>query len=119
MTDEEKGPYQFVFLQESDNMNGLVHEMVRGLHELQLGFRGELTMSEQMEGLANALYLEKLPMWWVKLGFASTRPFKSWRVNLHERYLQLEDWINDPLNIPKADLERLMWVTSMSGVFSM
>ena len=41
-------------------------------------------------------------MRWVKLGFASTRPLKSWRVNLQERYQQLDDWINDPLNIPKA-----------------
>ena len=38
----------------------------------------------------------------MKLGFASTRPLKSWRVNLQERYQQLDDWINDPLNIPKA-----------------
>merc|ERR1719359_1706496 len=89
-------------------MNGLVHEMVRGLNELQLGFRGELTMSEQMESLANALYQEQLPMWWVKLGFASTRPLRSWRVNLQERCTQLEDWINDPLNIPKVvDISRL------------
>jgi len=102
MTDEEKGPYQYVFLQECDYMNGLIYEMVRGLSELQLGFKGELTMSEGMEGLANSLYLEILPMWWVKLGFPSTRPLKSWRVNLQERCAQLDDWINDPLNIPKV-----------------
>jgi len=89
-------------------MNGLVFEMVRGLQELQLGFKGELTMSEVMEELANALYAEKLPTWWVKLGFASTRPLKSWRVNLQDRCSQLDDWINDPLNIPKVvDISRL------------
>jgi len=108
MSDEEKGPYQFVFLQECEYMNGLVYEMVRGLQELQLGFKGELTMSEVMEDLANCLYAEKLPMWWVKLGFASTRPLKSWRVNLQDRCAQLDDWINDPLNIPKVvDISRL------------
>merc|ERR1719245_99998 len=108
MSEEEKGPYQFVFLQECEYMNGLVYEMVRGLQELQLGFKGELTMSEVMEDLANALYAEKLPMWWVKLGFASTRPLKSWRVNLQERCAQLDDWINDPLNIPKVvDISKL------------
>jgi len=108
MSDEEKGPYQFVFLQECEYMNGLVFEMVRGLQELQLGFKGELTMSEVMEELANALYAEKLPTWWVKLGFASTRPLKSWRVNLQDRCSQLDDWINDPLNIPKVvDISRL------------
>merc|ERR1719253_1227310 len=59
-------------------------------------------MSEVMEDMAKCLYSEKLPMWWVKLGFASTRPLKSWRVNLQERYAQLDEWINDPLNIPKV-----------------
>merc|ERR1719197_1073514 len=108
ISDEEKGPYQYVFLQECDYMNGLVYEMVRGLAELMLGFKGELTMSEQMESLANCLFAEKLPMWWVKLGFPSTRPLRSWRVNLQDRCTQLDDWIADPLNIPKVtDISRL------------
>lgn len=108
LTDEEKGPYQFVLLQECDYMNALVSEMVRGLGELQLGFRGELTMSEQMEQIADALYNETLPIWWVKLGFPSTRPLRSWVANLKERCAQLDDWIADPLNVPKVvDLSRL------------
>lgn len=89
-------------------MNGLVYEMVRGLAELQLGFKGELTMSEQMESLADSLYMEKLPMWWVKLGFASTRTLTSWLLNLKERVVQLDEWIGDPLNIPKVvDIAKL------------
>merc|ERR1719197_1665123 len=65
-------------------------------------------MSEVMEDLANALYLEKLPFWWAKLGFPSTRPLRSWRVNLQDRCVQLDEWINDPLNIPKVvDISRL------------
>jgi dynein heavy chain len=108
MTDEAKGPYQYVFLQECDSMNGLVFEMTRGLSELQLGFKGELTMSPQMEYLAECLWTEKLPMWWVKLGFPSTRPLRSWRLNLQERCVQLDDWVNDPLNIPKVvDVSKL------------
>jgi dynein heavy chain len=102
MPDEEKGPYQYVFIQECDLMNGLINEMVRGLQELVLGFKGELTMSEQMETLFMSLYNEKLPFWWVELGFPSTRPLRSWRFNLQERYTQLEDWTNDPVNIPKV-----------------
>merc|ERR1719267_182432 len=108
MSEEEKGPYQYVFIQECDMMNSLIYEMVRGLAELMLGFKGELTMSEQMEGLATCLFQEKLPMWWVKLGFPSTRPLRSWRMNLQERCVQLDDWIADPLNIPKVvDISRL------------
>jgi len=108
LSDEEKGPYQFVFMQECDCMNGLVYEMVRGLSELQQGFKGELTMSEQMEQLADALYRETLPTWWIKLGFPSTRPLRSWLMNLKDRCSQLEEWINDPLNIPKVvDVSKL------------
>merc|ERR1719174_2263774 len=95
MSDEEKGPYQFVFIQECDYMNGLIYEMVRGLAELTLGFKGELTMSEQMESLAESLYNEKLPRWWVQLGFPSTRSLRSWRINLQDRCVQLDDWIAD------------------------
>jgi dynein heavy chain, axonemal len=42
MSDEERGPYQFCFLQECTLMNALVGEMVRSLEELQLGFKGNL-----------------------------------------------------------------------------
>jgi len=108
MTDEEKGPYQYVFLQECESMENLLYEMVRGLQELVLGFKGELTMSEQMETLKDKLYLQKLPYWWEKLGFPSTRPLLSWRVNLQERFGQLDDWIADMVNIPKVtDISKL------------
>ena len=53
----------------------------------------------------------RLCLRWVKLGFASTRPLKSWRVNLQERYQQLDDWINDPLNIPKASISNQLHIS--------
>lgn len=46
--EENQGPYQNVFIQEMDVMNILLTEMVRSLKELQLGFMGELTMSDAM-----------------------------------------------------------------------
>jgi len=54
-----------------------------------------------------------MPRWCVELEkkldvFASTRSLKSWRVNLQDRCLQLDDWVNDPLNVPKVvDIARL------------
>lgn len=50
------------FSQEMDVMNTLLAEIVRSLKELQLGFAGELTMSDAMEGLMDALYLDKVRM---------------------------------------------------------
>ncbi|CAE7514107.1 ODA4 [Symbiodinium pilosum] len=108
LSEEERGPYQFVMMQECDCMNCLVQEMVRGLNELQQGFKGELTMSEHMEQLAEALAEQTLPLWWVKLGFPSTRPLRSWLVNLKDRCAQLDDWYAEPIHIPKVvDVSKL------------
>ena len=63
---EEQGPYQNVFMQEMEVMNVLVTEIVRSLKELQLGFAGELTMSDAMENLQDSLYLDRIPASWAK-----------------------------------------------------
>jgi len=83
-------------------MNKLIGEMVRSLGELTLGFKGELQMSEDMEQLAGALFRETIPPKWQKNGFPTTRTLNAWLTNLKERCQQLDDWIGDPLNIPKV-----------------
>ncbi|OXB72395.1 UNVERIFIED_CONTAM: hypothetical protein H355_012867 [Colinus virginianus] len=70
--DEEKGPYQHVFLQECECMNVLVTEMERSLMELELGFKGELTMSSGMEDLAENLLLDRIPPTWTKIQVESS-----------------------------------------------
>jgi dynein heavy chain len=108
LSDEEKGPYQFVFLQECTYMGALTGEMIRSLLELQLGFKGELTMSAPMEALLNSLYMEKIPPYWSKLAFPSTRPLATWITNLADRCAQLDEWCNDPVVIPKVvDVSKL------------
>ena len=57
---EEKGPYQNVFIQECEWMNLLLNEIRRSLVELNLGFAGELTMSDAMDGLLTSLFLDKV-----------------------------------------------------------
>jgi dynein heavy chain len=59
---DEIGPFQNVILQECDRMNSLVAEIVRSLVELDLGFKGDLTISEAMEDLANALYFDRFEL---------------------------------------------------------
>ena len=105
---DEKGPYQYVFLQECDCMNHLVRVMRRSLEELQLGFRGELTMSEAMEQLAGCLNMDQIPPRWLKASFPTNRALGSWISNLKERCVQLEEWCNDPASVPKVvDLSKL------------
>lgn len=47
----EFSPYVMVAIQESERMNNLLAEMKRSLAELDLGLKGDLTMTEPMERL--------------------------------------------------------------------
>lgn len=105
---EEMGPYQNVFIQECETMNGLLVEIVRSLNELQLGFAGELTMSDSMEAVQESLFLDRVPKSWEKLAFPSMRPLGSWLTNLEARLQQLEEWTQNP-----ADIPRVTWLSGM------
>lgn len=59
--DEERGPFQNVFLQECEYMNQLIFEILNSLQLLQLAFNGELTMTEQMEKLMDSIFLNRVP----------------------------------------------------------
>ena len=91
-------------------MDGLLEEMVRSLLELELGFKGDLTMSDSMETLTRELYMETVPASWAKRAFPSQRPLGGWLHNLQERINQLQDWIANPLETPR--------VTWLSGLFN-
>jgi dynein heavy chain len=99
---DEQGPYQNVFIQEMDVMNVLLREIRRSIKELQLGFAGELTMSEPMELLMDSLYLDVLPTTWAKRSWPSLRPLASWSTNFNDRLQQLEEWMGAPQDIPKV-----------------
>jgi dynein heavy chain len=99
---EELGPYQNVFMQEMDVMNILLAEIMRSLKELQLGFAGELTMSDAMDGLKTSLYLDRIPAAWQKRAWPSLRPLSSWLTDFNLRLNQLEEWQNNPADIPKV-----------------
>jgi dynein heavy chain len=107
---EEQGPYQNVFMQEMDVMNVLLAEIMRSLRELALGFAGELTMSDAMDNLKNSLYLDRIPPTWQKRAWPSMRGLSSWLNDFSLRLTQLEEWQNNPADIPK--------VTWLSGLFN-
>lgn len=105
---EDMGPYQNVFLQECDAMNVLLAEITRSLSELQLGFAGELTISDAMEAVQDSLFLDRVPKSWEKFAYPSLRPLGSWFVNLEQRLQQLEEWTQNPSEIP-----RVTWISGM------
>lgn len=97
---DEIGPYQNVFIQEMDIMNVLLAEIKRSIKELQLGFAGELTMSEAMEDLMMSLYMDRVPVTWAKRAWPSLKSLGSWAKNFSDRLAQLEEWSNNPSDIP-------------------
>ncbi|XP_060795606.1 dynein axonemal heavy chain 9-like [Neoarius graeffei] len=98
---EERSPYVVVALQECERMNMLTQEIKRSLKILNLGLKGELTMTSDMENLQNAIYLEQVPDSWTKLAYASTSGLTLWFTDLLCRIRELESWTSD-FNLPSV-----------------
>ena len=106
----EIGPFQNFLLQECQRMNALIEESSRTLLELDQGFRGELMMSDAMEDLAHALFLDRVPSAWEACAYPSLRNLGGWLTDLHKRIQQLSDWVAFPSEIP-----HVVWI---SGLFN-
>ena len=61
LSDEDRGPYQNVFIQECEVIAKLIKEIIRSLAEIELANKGELTMTEQMETLMGEIFVNKVP----------------------------------------------------------
>ncbi len=107
-TEDSRGPFQNVFMLECEQMKRLIGTIQRSLHELGLGFAGELTMSEEMDTLMLALFLDRVPATWSRIAWPSMRPLASWLVNLQARVAQLMDWTSNPTDIP-----RVTWISGL------
>ena len=109
---DEAGPFQNVFLQECEAMNLLVKHIRTTLEELGAGFRGEMTMSSDMEKLMTDLCSFNIPKAWQvrPFAFASLRALPSWLTNLIQRVTQLSEWSVSPMDPP-----RCTWI---SGLFN-
>ncbi|NXC25245.1 DYH9 protein, partial [Campylorhamphus procurvoides] len=92
---EQRTPYAVVALQECERMNILTGEIKRSLLELELGLKGELTMTSDMESLQNALFLDMVPESWVRRSYPSTASLGTWFADLLARISELETWTGD------------------------
>jgi dynein heavy chain len=102
LSEDGRTPYQNAFMQECEYMNILIRTIVASLADIELAFKGELTMTEQMEHLMENIALNRVPATWAKYGFTSQRGLGSWLDNLKQRLDQLNAWKDDPINIPKV-----------------
>lgn len=121
--EDQRGPYQNAFLQECEYMNALIKAIVSSLAEIELAFKGELTMTEKMEALMGAIFLNQVPAPWAKLAFPSSRGLGSWLDNLRQRLEQLNMWKEDPVKTPTVTfLNRLFnpqsFLTAIKQVYA-
>uniref|UniRef100_A0A8D2LWB2 AAA+ ATPase domain-containing protein n=1 Tax=Varanus komodoensis TaxID=61221 RepID=A0A8D2LWB2_VARKO len=105
----ERTPYILVCFQECERMNMLIHEIRRSLKELDLGLKGELAVSAEMEQLQAALFFDSLPDTWMKLAYPSTCSLTQWYSDLLLRCRELDSWAQD-LTLPGV-----VWI---SGFFN-
>ncbi|XP_032583049.1 dynein beta chain, ciliary-like [Drosophila sechellia] len=120
-----QGPYIIVAFQECERMNNLMTELRRSLNELDLGFKGELTISSGMEDLMVCLYMDQVPEQWTKLTYPSMLGPQSCFSDLMLRLRELEGWVADfrmPSSIwlagffnPQSLLTAIMQQTSLKN----
>ncbi|RQM21208.1 hypothetical protein B5M09_003796 [Aphanomyces astaci] len=103
-------PFQTVLVQEMERMNTLLEHMTRTLIELDLGFRGDLTMSDTMEKLQDSLFLDKVPSSWECVAYPSNRSLSPWLSDLEHRITQLQEWSSS-----SGELPLVIWI---SGLFN-
>ncbi|ERL83802.1 hypothetical protein D910_01050 [Dendroctonus ponderosae] len=98
---EERTPYIIVAFQECERMNTLTREMKRSLKELDLGLKGELTITSDMEVLEEALFMDAVPESWSVKAYPSLLPLGQWVGDLSLRIKELEGWTTD-FSMPAA-----------------
>lgn len=92
---EERTPYVIVAFQECERMNYLTGEVKRSLKELDLGLKGELTITSDMEDLENALFLDQVSPMWAQRAYPSLLGLTAWFADLLLRIRELETWCTD------------------------
>lgn len=92
---EDRTPYIIVAFQECERMNMLTGEMRRSLKELDLGLKGELTITSDMETLEESLFMDNVASTWASKAYPSLLPLGQWFGDLSLRIKELENWVGD------------------------
>ncbi|XP_076777043.1 dynein axonemal heavy chain 11 isoform X7 [Arvicanthis niloticus] len=104
-----RSPYVLVCFQECERMNILIQEIRVSLQHLDLGLKGELTLSPDVETQMSALSYDRVPDTWNRLAYPSTYGLAQWFNDLLLRCRELDTWTQD-LSLPAV-----VW---LSGFFN-
>ena len=113
---KDKGaPYVVFVLQELERMNKICTLMRTQLDELALGLSGALNISDSMDKLITAMFMNAVPPIWLKTcgqigptGTYNRKSLSSWYADLKLRWAQLEDW-SAPTK-PVEDCPPSVWI---------
>ena len=97
---KDKGsPYVVFLLGELERMNKILGAMRMQLNELALGLAGALNISDSMDALITAMFMNLVPPNWLKTcgqigptGSYNKKSLSSWYADLTLRWLQIEVW---------------------------
>ncbi|KAJ1520032.1 hypothetical protein ONE63_004262 [Megalurothrips usitatus] len=81
-----------VLVQEMERFNGLVGTIRRSLQELQRAVKGLVVMSPELEAVAGALLVSRVPSAWARASYPSLKPLASYVADLCERLRTLQTW---------------------------
>jgi dynein heavy chain len=90
-------------------MNILLSTIRTSLNELDAGLKGQLNITDAMEGLATGLALNRVHDSWEKFAYFSKKNLIDWYADMLLRVTQLINWSSDMLT-PKS-----LWI---SGLFN-
>jgi dynein heavy chain len=93
LLNDDPSPLNIVLLQESERFNAMLAKIKKALAELQLGIKGLVVMSSELEDVFGALADGKVPAPWLKT-YPSVKPLASWAIDLVARIKQLAEWVS-------------------------
>ena len=82
-----------VLTQELDRYNGLIRCIIRSLNDMKRAIKGEILMSEDVEGAMLSMCDGQVPAMWIKSGFNSLRPLGSYIRDVQLRLEFFRVWI--------------------------
>lgn len=84
-----------VLCQEVGKYNRLILKMIEMLADIKKALVGDVVMSEELEGMGNAMFDNLVPGGWADVGFLSLKPLASWMSEMLVRVDFLQKWIDN------------------------
>jgi dynein heavy chain len=94
---EERTPFNNVFIQELEQMKMLCEVVKKNSFDLREALEGRLTMTDNLERIRMNIYTLRIPSDWLNNGFATNRKLPSWKKSLKLRIDQYNFFFNEKI----------------------